>query len=245
MSRYHLSDQDAVASALPLFSEEVAKLYEGGKSLSQLAEIFSASRSTITRWLKQTGTPCRPKNGPKPHIVVACEICSKEIRVLPSAATRKRFCSRACKHADTGKRAIGNRYRAGIAPSNKGQPGHPAWNKGLKGIHLSPSSEFRKGHRNCRAVSVGTERRRTDKAGKPRVWLKIAEPNVWRHRAQIVWERANGSIPRGFLVHHENRDTTDDSLGNLSLQSRANHINEHREDLEAARAIHGIARKSA
>ena len=34
-----------------------------------------------------------------------------------------------------------------------GKIGHPAWNKGLKGIHLSPDTEFKKGGK--RQIKVG------------------------------------------------------------------------------------------
>jgi hypothetical protein len=125
-------------------------------------------------------------------------------------------------------------------------PGHPAWNKGLKGIHLSPGSEFKRGQIGIHHVPVGTERTRLDKAGKSRVWVKVAEPNRWRLRAQLAWELANGrAVPRGFLVHHENRDSTDDSAENLKLLTRSQHINEHRDELETARQQERSVRDNA
>jgi hypothetical protein len=66
--------------------------------------------------------------------------------------------------------------------------------------------------------------------------VKTAEPNVWKLRSQLVWEQAHGPIPSGFLVHHISRDTLDDSITNLHLLTRAEHMNEHRPEFEEKRA---------
>ena len=81
--------------------------------------------------------------------------------------------------------------------------------------------------------SVTIRKRRRD--GERRAWVKVAEPNVWELRARVAWESANGPVPDGMVVHHVNRDTLDDSIGNLSLESRSAHLVEHRPEFESKR----------
>jgi len=66
--------------------------------------------------------------------------------------------------------------------------------------------------------------------------VKVAEPNVWRLRAVVVWENIHGPLPPGYLVHHDNRDSLDDSPGNLKALTRAEHLKEHKPEFEAHRA---------
>lgn len=80
-------------------------------------------------------------------------------------------------------------------------------------------------------LEVGTVRIRSRPGRNDRrAWVKVAEPNVWRPRAVVVWEAAHGPMPAGFIVHHENRDMLDDRLENLTAISRAAHLAEHRSE---------------
>lgn len=116
------------------------------------------------------------------------------------------------------------------------KPGQTSWNKGVKGLHLSPATEFKKGRQSLRKMPIGSvtiRQRKRDK--KPRAWVKIAEPNIWRERAKVVWEDARGPLPKGYVIHHRDRDTLNDALHNLQALTRAEHINEHRHDLARAK----------
>lgn len=57
------------------------------------------------------------------HMQKVCP-CGNKIKVIPALFKRKKYCSKKCFYL----------YRK-----------VPIWNKGLKGIHLSPKSEFKKG----------------------------------------------------------------------------------------------------
>lgn len=168
-------------------------------------------------------------------IVKNCATCGGAFNVQPCVKNRARFCSRACLGRARAEKMRGNTFRAGHRPANAFERGHEPWNRDMKGIHLSPATEFTKGIAPANKAAVGTERVREDRDGDRRAWVKVAEPNVWRPRAVVAWEAAHGPVPRGMIVHHENRDTLDDRVENLRLVSRAEHLVEHRPEFEPRR----------
>ncbi len=140
----------------------------------------------------------------------------------------------------------GNKFRLGLKPKNAFQPGHTTWNAGMKGVHFSPATEFKPGHKPTVHYPVGSVRIRFfRRPNEHRAFVKIAEPNIWRLRARVVWETANGPIPKGNLVHHNDRDTLNDVIGNLSLETRASHLLEHRGEFEGARLAALRSRKKS
>lgn len=170
-----------------------------------------------------------------------CEECGASYEVKPYRAATARFCSQVCGgawHARTRlnvgpkEHMRGNKLRAGLRPSNAFEASNKPWNKDLKGIHLSPASEYKPGRKSERWLPVGTETVRLDKNGAPRCHVKIAEPNVWQLRAVLVWERENGGkLPEGMVVHHRDRNSLNDDIENLEALTRAEHIAEHRAEL--------------
>lgn len=106
------------------------------------------------------------------------------------------------------------------------------WNKGIRGIHQSPSTEWKKGCTARNKMPVGSETIRKDKGnGAPRVYRKVADPNVWRLRAVIVWEELNGPVPKGRVIHHRDRNSLNDDPKNLQCLTRSEHASEHARDL--------------
>ena len=108
---------------------------------------------------------------------------------------------------------------------------------GQKGVHYSPLTEFQKGATPVNKMPVGTVTIRIDKQGKPRAWRKIAEPNQWIPRAVYVWEQGNGQIPKGYIVHHRDGHTLNDSPGNLELLKRGEHTRIHMQDLHRSKHL--------
>ena len=156
-----------------------------------------------------------------------CEQCGDGFKRCKNGGRAPiRFCSQPC-------------YRLwkkenGVKPGFS--KGHKTWNKGIKGRHFSPETEFKKGIVPKNKCKVGTVRIRTRKRdGQQRAWVKVAEPNTWKLRAVVEWVKAYGPIPKGLIVHHEDRDTLNDSLNNLSLMTRAAHLLEHRHEFEEKR----------
>lgn len=123
---------------------------------------------------------------------------------------------------------IGNQYAVGHKP-NRGsfKKGLIPWNKNLKGIHLSPGSEFKKGQVSINWTPVGTITTRIDKSKFQRKFIKISEPNNWIEYAKVVWMQNNGLIPKGYIIHHINRNTLDDVIDNLALVTRKAHFEIH------------------
>lgn len=152
----------------------------------------------------------------------ACELCGTTYRCKPSHFLRRKFCSLRCLGLVNGERV--RRTGGGF------QPGHVPWSKGLRGIHFSPDTEFKKGRPNGREKPIGTVTVRIDRNGNPRAFVKVAEKGRYRERARVVWTAKHGPIPRGMLIHHRDRNSLNDSLDNLQLMTRGEHVNEHRSE---------------
>ena len=167
-----------------------------------------------------------------------CTICGKVFYVAPYRLHSARFCSLSCKATWLGQSSKGkpkpgsrgNKRRVGLRPTNAFPVGHTPWNKGIKGTHFSPATEFKSEERLDRRCPIGTVRLRLCKDKGYRAFVKVADPNIWRLRATVVWESVHGSVPYGHIIHHQDRDTLNDSIDNLACLSRAEHLAEHRRE---------------
>ena len=101
------------------------------------------------------------------------------------------------------------------------EKGHPNLNKGRKGICF-PGSEkgwFKKGQTPYNHLSVGTEI--IDTQGYLKV--KIAEPNVWKFRHIMEWEKAHGEVPAGCNIIFKDGNKLNCNPENLECVERAVH----------------------
>lgn len=104
------------------------------------------------------------------------------------------------------------------------------------GQHASSKTEFKKGQSAHNRLPIGAVSIRIESNTKlPRAWIKVAEPNVWKKRAIVVWEGENGPVPAGFVIHHQDRDSLNDDISNLQLLSRSAHRKEHENEVLAWR----------
>ncbi len=88
-----------------------------------------------------------------------------------------------------------------------------------KGYH-APGSEkgwFKKGETSWNHAEIGDEAWTTDGYLK----VKIAEPNKWKQKHILVWEKHNGPIPEGFMVTFKDQDHANCSIENLALISKS------------------------
>ena len=108
------------------------------------------------------------------------------------------------------------------------------------GKRVSLATEFKKGHRPQSSLPVGSE---IISKGYARV--KVTEPNVWRQKSHIAWEKANGKLlPVGWIVRHIDSDPLNDSPENLVAMSRGKHLNKTLEDPKIKRRKLEQARKA-
>lgn len=102
------------------------------------------------------------------------------------------------------------------------EKGHVPDNKGMKGI-CAPGCEktwFKKGDKPRNHKPVGTESIRRSKKNEAYVYVKVAEPNKWRMKHTIEWEKVNGPIPKGMVIIFLDGDTTNTDISNLQIVSR-------------------------
>lgn len=156
-----------------------------------------------------------------------CVQCDADFKRDAAGNRVRRFCGNSCYHAWQ------------KSNPNKGQfsRGRATWNKGMDGLRVSPATEFKKGQRGITYMPIGAERKRLDKITKtPRIWVKVADgPRGWKLRAVLVWERQNGPVSAGKVIHHCDHNSLNDAIENLSALTRAEHIAAHREANEASR----------
>ncbi len=108
------------------------------------------------------------------------------------------------------------RFEKGHVPANKGK------HTQTKG-HMA-ETQFKKGQTPKNHLPVGSVRIRCSRKGrKPYVWEKVAEPNVWRMKHVLEWEKHNGPVPEGKIVIFADGDTLNTDISNLLLVSRAQH----------------------
>ncbi|GHV93215.1 hypothetical protein AGMMS50268_37180 [Spirochaetia bacterium] len=218
------------------YSEKEIKFLEKkikGRTIGELAALFNQRFG-----LEQTEAAIRfitsdrgfSNGAPPPH-----NYSAKEIRFLEKHAEGQSFIELAelfNKHFDL--RLEHSAIRA--ACHNRGitngldyrfQAGFEPWNKGLKGWS-APGTEktrFKPGNIPANYMPVGSERINSDGY----VDVKIADPNKWKQKHLIIWEKANGPVPKGHVIIFTDKNKLNIKLKNLLMVSRAelaimNHI---------------------
>lgn len=104
----------------------------------------------------------------------------------------------------------------------------PGWNKGIKrSEYMSKESEdkcsrtqFKKGNIPINHKQVGSERITVDGY----IEIKVAEPNKWKLKHRVLWEKANGNIPEGYILAFADGNKLNMNLDNLILLNRNEHM---------------------
>jgi hypothetical protein len=98
------------------------------------------------------------------------------------------------------------------------EKGNIPWNKDMKGIHLSPGTEFKKGE------MVGKDHYSWN-GGEQMFTNDCVHINVGANkrvrRPRKVYEEANGEIPKDWVLYHLDKDMHNDDLDNLIAIPRA------------------------
>lgn len=102
------------------------------------------------------------------------------------------------------------------------KPGEIPWNKGKKGVSYEgcKATQFKKGDMPHNWVPVGSERITKDGY----IQIKIQEGKFqknWKGKHILIWEAANGPVPKGHAIIFGDGDKRNFDLKNLLLVSRA------------------------
>jgi hypothetical protein len=52
------------------------------------------------------------------------------------------------------------------------------------------------------------------------ILVKIAEPNIWKHKHVLIWEEAHGPVPKGHVIMFADGNKSNMNLDNLLLVSK-------------------------
>lgn len=112
-----------------------------------------------------------------------------------------------------------HRFQKGLVPWNKGT-------KGVVGVHEAcRATQFKPGERRGVAVKlyqpIGTERVSKDGYLERKVNDDMPLQKRWRAVHLVVWEAANGLLPKGHAVTFKDGNKRNLALENLELVSRA------------------------
>ena len=129
---------------------------------------------------------------------------------------------------------IDSKFLKGIrrSPATEFKKGHVPINKGIKGMfpNAGGPTRFKKGHRPHNYVPVGSEAKTSDGYWK----VKIADPNIWKMKHILLWEQANGPIPKNMLLIFLDGNKDNCTLDNLSMISRAVNARKNQHHLTGA-----------
>lgn len=111
------------------------------------------------------------------------------------------------------------RYRQGIKINkdkikNTGRfkKGSIPWNKGKKLPEIGKKTWFKSGRQHVHYRPPGSET-----IGSDGVRVKIADPDKWRAKHILEWEKVHGQIPKNHFVIHADSDKTNNDINNLIL----------------------------
>lgn len=110
------------------------------------------------------------------------------------------------------------RYKLNTGFNGQFKTDHIPFNKDKKGLWFKGSEKtwFKKGTIPPNHRPVGSKRITVDDYTE----VKIAEPNKWRLKQQLVWEEHNGKIPKGYAVIFGDGDRHNLEINNLILVTR-------------------------
>lgn len=120
------------------------------------------------------------------------------------------------------KQLVGALKRYNITSGRTGrfEKDQPAWNKNMKGVNFGgengKKTQFKAGNKPLNYRPVGSERINVDGY----IEVKVADPNKWKLKQRVVWEEANGPIPKGHAILFGDGNSLNVSIDNLILVSR-------------------------
>ena len=98
--------------------------------------------------------------------------------------------------------------------------GHIPTTKGTKGIMKPNSGSFKKRHIANNRKSIGSERVNRDGY----IELKISNPDKWKLKHRVVFEKHYGDIPKNMIVIFLDKNKTNCDIDNLELVTKREHL---------------------
>jgi hypothetical protein len=111
---------------------------------------------------------------------------------------------------------LNSRFKPGTAPANKGKKQSEYLS--AEAFERTKATRFKKGVKKQNELYDGAVRIR-NKTGRKYQFVRIAK-NKWKMLQVVIWEKANGPVPKGYCVVFKNDNTLDCSLDNLNIISR-------------------------
>ena len=126
---------------------------------------------------------------------------------------------------------VGGQFKKGHIPMNKGKRWDEYMSK--QGQINSSKTTFKKGNIPTNHRPVGSERLNV----YGYIEVKVAEPNKWKLKHRVIYEKEFGAIPKSHIVTFADGNTENFELDNLILISRyenllANQYDLHKRDKE-------------
>jgi len=115
--------------------------------------------------------------------------------------------------------------------------GHQAWNKDIKGIHLSRETEFKPGHIPANTKYNGCISLRIRKRRDGKYYFIRLDKMIWIPYHRYLWEKYYGPIPEGRIVAFKDRDTLNVCLENLELITRKENMDRNRNYEKSSRKM--------
>lgn len=106
-------------------------------------------------------------------------------------------------------------FQKGLTPPNKGK--RQSDYMSVDAIERTKATRFKKGQTPRNHRMVGSER--VTKDGY--IEIKVEEPDKWMLKHRLVWQQANGEVPKGYVLIFKDGDKTNATLENLILVKRA------------------------
>lgn len=116
---------------------------------------------------------------------------------------------------DTSIRAFKKNHKLKSGVNCEFKKGHISHNKGTHIGGWEPT-HFKKGSKPHNYLPVGSERIN----GDGYLDIKVTEPNKWRGKHILVWEKINGPLQKGYCIIFGDKDRRNFEPNNLILVSR-------------------------
>ena len=115
-------------------------------------------------------------------------------------------------------KSMRNRMHLDSGLTGRFEKGHVSHNKGKKGWYPkgSEKTRFRKGHKPINWMPVGSEAMTSIDYIK----VKVAEPNKWKLKHVLEWEKHFGKVPKNHCIMFKDGDHTNCHISNLVMITR-------------------------